>query len=119
MRKLILRIRHWLIRILGGYTEQQSHSVRLFQYKMVARPIRVEARCKIGMEFGLAHSGFYETEVKTELARLIAHELVFKMGKEILIECRDDEITMQKEYRTRVYIMPGTEAAKLEGADFI
>lgn len=79
MKKLLLRLRHWLIKKLGGYTEQTILPMVRYPPSVMLHPERVCAQARVSYEMLRGDREGYEY-----FARMAKSDLVYKMVEEII-----------------------------------
>lgn len=98
MKELLLRLRHWLIRKLGGYTEQKAQpALRYYpMFSTLLHPERVTANVRMSYGDVMPFSGdidrekIFSAEVKEALSREIVDGIIDK-GYAVL-SCEPDLI---------------------------
>lgn len=106
MKQLILKFKHWLIRKLGGYTEQHIDNRRVDVHSHQLRPIVL--RTEIHIHPYIEPKEHFDV-IKAELACQLAHKLIDE--KLYNIECRDDPILQERVYRAELFLIHPHDAA--------
>ena len=106
MKRLILNFKHWLIRKLGGYTEQKVESRRLDVHSHQIQPMIIRSEVRINMY--LDSRMMFDT-VKSKLANQLAQKIV--EDGICNIECRDDPKLQQRIYRAEIFLIHPHDAA--------
>ena len=79
MKKLLLRLRHWLIKKLGGYTEQTILPMVRYPPSVRLHPERIYAQARVSFEMLQDDRDRYEyftRAVRDDLARKLAEEII-------------------------------------------
>lgn len=112
VKHLILRIKHWLIKKLGGYTEQHVENSRItaYPYKQI-NPIilRTEMRIAHHMMFSSMTEQERYNFFKQRLAQQIAERIV--ENNLTLVSCVDDVPSGERMYRAELYLIHPHDAA--------
>lgn len=108
MKKLLERLRLWLIRKLGGYDKQY---LRVNRYHQAEVPYRIlQACCYVKNEERMmyAERRFLGWE-KEMLAEQLAREIL--ASDAVIVECREDPYKDELVMRARVFVAEGKAAA--------
>ena len=121
MKELLLRIRHWLIKKLGGYTEQYVPQQVRVTPPVTIRPERLFARMRVSYEEA---GGIPSRELV--LAERAKEDLTFRLAKE-LIEKKMVVQTCERDlsrgwpenvYTVSLCVLPPNEWMKTQLGDF-
>ncbi|MEG1577163.1 MAG: hypothetical protein RR949_07605 [Oscillospiraceae bacterium] len=114
MRELLLKLRHWAIKKLGGYTEQHVHLSRNDYHVTDINPINIISDVRIDTHFIASNMGnekiCYE-EAKYRLARDLA-SCIARNGL-FRIVCHEEVESLTRIYRASMLIVPPHEEALL------
>ena len=111
MKKLMDKFRKWLIRKLGGYTEQVNLPGRtIIEKRCELRPVAVRYASWISTS---TWGQLKEEEIRREAARSLMHELVKPEYMEIKV--KEDERTEQRMIRATVFVVRVEDALKMRG----
>lgn len=111
MKNLIIKIKYWLIKKLGGYTEQNAiyHKVEMRTHKITPVTLRTEIRVDPYMLSAvLSETNFYDR---------FKRELVYKLADKIVeenlatISCTDYIERCEQIYRAELCIIHPHDAA--------
>lgn len=111
MRELILKFKHWLIKKLGGYTEQHIDNRTITQKVHRFNPIKLRSEMCVYNRIlydGVSEQYIYE-RFKREMAYQIAEKLI--EGNMILISCCDDPLMCQRKYVAELNIIHPHDAS--------
>lgn len=106
MKNLILKIRHWLIKKLGGYTEQHVENRRITAYPSYQiKPVilRTEMRISHYMMFSDMTEQERYDYFKQRLIQQIAEKIV--EDDLTLVSCTDDVPRGERMYRAELYLI--------------
>ena len=109
MKRLILKFKHWLIKKLGGYTEQQVINQRIDVHSHKFQPVVLRAETHVGL-FGPCLDSAAAFDV-------IRNETVYKLAREIIdkklcnFECAEDPIQNECVYRAEIFLIHPHDAA--------
>lgn len=106
MKRLILNFKHWLIRKLGGYTEQKVESRRIDVHSHQVQPMILHGEVGVSM---YADSRMAFDTIKSILANQLADKII--KNKLCNIECRDDPELLQRVYRAELFLINPHDAA--------
>ena len=121
MKKLILKLRHWLIKKLGGYTEQYVPQQVRVPPPVTIRPERLFVRMRVSYEEA---GGIPSRELA--LAERVKGDLTFRLAKE-LIEKKMVVQTCERDlsrgwpenvYTVSLCVLPPNEWMKTQLGDF-
>lgn len=121
MKELLLKIRHWLIKKLGGYTEQYAPQQIRVPPPVTVRPEMFFAQMRVSYEEA---GGIQERElllaerVKNELTYRLVREMIEK--KFVLQTCERDLLRGWPEnvYTVSLCVLPPNEWMKTQLGDF-
>lgn len=121
MKELLLKIRHWLIKKLGGYTEQYVPQQIRVPPPVTVRPERIFAQMRVSYEEA---GGIRERELL--LAERAKNELTFRLVREliekkfVLQTCERDLLQGWPEnvYTVSLCVLPPNEWMKTQLGDF-
>lgn len=105
MKELILKLKHWLIKKLGGYTEQHIDN-RTFTVKQHRfNPIKLRADMVVDTHVLLC--GVSEQEIFDRYKRELAYQLAEKLVKDdlLIVSCCEDPILCQRKYSAELNII--------------
>lgn len=122
MKKMILRLRHWLIKKLGGYTEQALPPVVRCTPSVMLHPERVFAQARVSYEMLRDDRDRHE-----HFARTVKYDLTHKIVEEIMardfgvLTCEPDwqHGFDQIVYTMTLCIVPPNEWMKTTLGDFV
>ena len=111
MKELFLRLRHWLIEALGGYTRQQIIVQRVTHPPAFTSPLTVVQAVHMvfphDLQYGMVGHRRSEEEmflfIKRELTRALSEELM--KSQMVLWECSDDPLCDARMYRARITVI--------------
>ena len=111
MKKIFNKIRCWLIKKLGGYTEQVRQEVPVHYhnaYQLYPAHLQKEERV-----LDYSGRGVYPRE-QDQMPRKLAAELTAELirGGFIRVRCANDPISSELIYRAEIYVIHPTDAAK-------
>ena len=111
MKRLLLKVRHWLIKKLGGYPEQKVVIDRIQTYQHRFRPVVFRHDMPISMCIPLNEVNSHGAldRYKRELAFQIADSLI----KEdmVKVECQQDILRNEMILSGRLYVVSPHDAA--------
>lgn len=115
MKELLLKLRHWMITKLGGYTRQQVIIQKMNTIVVKNRCIPFVAEIHMDTYFDMDRSreeDMYKY-VKMQLCEQIAR-LILEQGF-IKVDCKEnvDDFYPMRDYRGIVYLVPPNEAEKI------
>lgn len=101
MKDLIIKIRHWLIKKLGGYTEQYVDNRIVTMKTHRFKPVKLKSA--IFVDDYLLYRGLPEHEMISRIRQIkyeMAHQIADKLVEDdlILLNCSDDPIQCQRKY---------------------
>ena len=114
--EFLLRVRHWLIKALGGYTEQQIYfPPREHLHFSTIVPRMFSAQFSVDISF------IRDRTDEARLHEMVKERLAYDLAKNILdegqavIQCTEEigPFNRNRIYRAKVYIFPASKAAKL------
>lgn len=106
MKRLILKFKHWLIKKLGGYTEQQVDNRRIIVHSHQFQPMILRGEVGASM---YADSRMPFDAIKSALANQLADEII--KNKLCNIECRDDPELLRRVYRAELFLIHPHDAS--------
>lgn len=115
MEKLLLRLRHWLIKKLGGYTEQMVPPVVRYTPSVRILPERVCAQVRINNEMlgdDRDRWGGFSERAKQELAWQIVQEIIAKDCAVLTCEPDRQNGPWESVYTMMLCILPPSEWMK-------
>lgn len=104
MRKLLERLRLWLIRKLGGFTEQYHQTIRPINANVRYEILQVSTFINNEIRMGLDRRKVLEY-ARAQLAIRLANELV--ASDAVIVESREDLFRDELELRARVFVLEG------------
>lgn len=111
MKDFLNRIRCWLIKKLGGYTDQVRQEVPVHYhnaYQLYPAHLQKEARVLDYSGRGVCPRE--QDRMSTKLATELTAELI--RGGFIRVRCANDPISCELIYRAELYVIHPTDAAK-------
>ena len=110
LSRLWLIVRCWLIKKLGGFTEQQSITNVARYTSIQFTPVKLVAKTEINMEmiYELGESKAFTYAIR-DLADRVAELLITQ--NHLILECYDDRRLHQRVYAARLYLVPPKAAA--------
>ncbi len=106
MKNLILKIQHWLIKKLGGYTEQYVENRRI-----VAYPSHQFNPIILRTEMRIAHHMMFPSMSEQERYSFFKQKLIQQIAEKIveddltLVSCTDDVPKGERMYRAELYLI--------------
>ena len=122
MKELILRLRHWLIKKLGGYTEQWTSPVVRYPPTVRIIPERVYAQARVSRDMlgdDRDRWSDFSDRVKRELAYKIVEEIIAKDRAVLTCEPDWQNGPWESVYTMMVCILPPSEWMKTTLGDRI
>lgn len=121
MKELLLKIRHWLIKKLGGYTEQYAPQQIRVSPPVTIHPERIFAQMRVSYDEA---GGIRERELL--LAERVKNDLTFRLVSEliekkfVLQTCEQDILRGWPEnvYTVSLCVLPPNEWMKTQLGDF-
>ncbi|MEG1578416.1 MAG: hypothetical protein RR336_06600 [Oscillospiraceae bacterium] len=112
MRNLLLRLRHWTIKKLGGYTEQYVHLSRNDYHVTRINPCSIVSEVRVDPYF-IVNSRGNEQICYEEVKRRLAGELASRIVKMnfFRIICKEEPENFTRVYRASLLIVPPHEEA--------
>lgn len=127
LNELIIRVRRWLVRKLGGFDAQHVTTIRTTQVIQKGHPRKVVATYTVPLGFvnplNLSATAQVKQNIEFErvrqsLSRELADYIFNRMlADTVLLQCKDDAISMRREYRATLYVLPASEGVWLEGGE--
>ena len=110
LSRLWLIVRCWLIKKLGGFTEQQSITNVARYTSIQFTPVKLMAKTEINMEmiYELGESKAFTYAIR-DLADRVAELLITQ--NHLILECYDDRRLHRRVYAARLYLVPPKAAA--------
>ena len=110
LSRLWLIVRCWLIKKLGGFTEQQSITNVARYTSIQFTPVKLVAKTEINMEmiYELGESKAFTYAIR-DLADRVAELLITQ--NHLILECCDDRRLHRRVYAARLYLVPPKAAA--------
>lgn len=110
LSRLWLTVRCWLIKKLGGFTEQQSITNVARYTSIQFTPVKLMAKTEINMEmiYELGESKAFTYAIR-DLADRVAELLITQ--NHLILECYDDRRLHRRVYAARLYLVPPKAAA--------
>lgn len=112
MKRLLDKLRWWLIKKLGGYDRQQVITQRVDVHQMNVRPIMVRAEVRISrLDIDMNSGTDYFAYCKNRLM----HELSAKIQESefALLQSADDPVRHESVMRATAYLVHPKDAAKM------
>lgn len=111
MKGLLLKIRHWLIKKLGGYTEQRIVNNRIQTYEHRFRPVVFRHDMSVSMCIPL--NGANSQDMLDRYKRELAFQLTDSLIKEdmVKVECQQDILRNEMILSGRLYVVSPHDAA--------
>lgn len=112
MKRLILKFKHWLIKKLGGYTEQQVINQRIDVHSHQFQPVVLRANTR--MDLRLLLNGNVPKQdicdrIIQELGRKLADEIIEK--RLFVIDSEDDHYSNARIYQAEIFLIHPHDAA--------
>ena len=121
-KRLLLKLRHWLIKKLGGYTEQTVLPPARYPPSVMLHPERVVAQARVNMEMVWGDRGrwrFISDRMKEKLIGTVIEEII---KEDYAVLTCDRDISAQGDeavYTLGVCIMRPNEWMKTSLGDFM
>lgn len=114
LSRIWLRVRHWLIKKLGGFVEQKSITNVARYTSIQFTPVKLAAKTEFNMEmiYALGESKAFTYAIR-DLADRVAELLITQ--NLLILECCDDCRLHQRVYSARLYLVPPKAAAMYDG----
>lgn len=115
MKGLIHKFKRWLIKKLGGYTEQgaDNYKIDTRMYKLPIMPIKLRAEMYVGAHRMIA--GITDDEAEEFVKRELASKLADKIIEDdlFMVSCTDDIVNCERIYRGELNLIHPHDAAMI------
>lgn len=113
MKELIIKIKHWLIKKLGGYTEQYINNRTISMRTHRFKPVKLQSAMFVDDYLYRTLPEQEMLERLRQIKREMAYHLADKLVEDdlILVSCYDDPIQCQRKYIAELSIIHPHDAA--------